>query len=523
MELITVKEASYWASEYCNREITPSNISYLIQYGRIRKIGENGETLVDKNELLRYYKANDSIKFEWTKKLGKDLNWHLSFSNLKESERTKHVHRLHPYKGKFIPQLVEYFLDEHVDEFKKEVYFNPGDIVLDPFSGSGTTLVQANELGIHAIGIDISPFNTLIGNVKVSRYNMSLLSDEISDITMKLHQFINESGISAFQEELDKQLNNFNKTYFPSPEYKVQVLKGEIDESIYGSSKAKEFEVLYNCLVKLFNIDLEPQKTSTFIGKWYFKSVRKEIEFINKLIDHVEDGNIKNVLMVILSRTARSCRATTHFDLATLKEPVYSTYYCHKHGKICHPLFSIESWWKRYSRETLVRLNTFNNVRTNTMQLCLTGDSRNIDIYNSLNEQKSPLADLIKNKGINGIFTSPPYVGLIDYHDQHAYAYDIFKFERNDTLEIGKMALGQGPKARGMYVDSISEALINCSKYLVDDYNVFIVANDKYNLYPSIVQKANMKIVNQYKRPVLDRTERDKGAYSEIIFHCKRS
>jgi hypothetical protein len=272
----------------------------------------------------------------------------------------------------------------------------------------------------------------------------------------------------------------------------------------------------------LFNIDLESQKTSTFIEKWYFKSVRKEIEYINNLIDHIEDENIKNVLIVILSRTVRSCRATTHFDLATLKEPVYSTYYCHKHGKICHPLFSIESWWKRYSRETLVRLNEFNNVRTNTMQLCLTGDSRNINIYNSLNEQKSPLADLIKNKGINGIFTSPPYVGLIDYHDQHAYAYDIFNFERNDDLEIGKMALGQGPKARKLYVESVSSAFINCSKYLVDDYNVFIVANDKYNLYPSIVQRANMKIVNQYKRPVLDRTERDKGAYSEIIFHCKK-
>jgi len=40
------------------------------------------------------------------KKLGNDL----TFSNVKESERTKHVHRLHPYLGKFIPQLVEVFL-----------------------------------------------------------------------------------------------------------------------------------------------------------------------------------------------------------------------------------------------------------------------------------------------------------------------------------------------------------------------------------------------------------------------------
>jgi len=63
--------------------------------------------------------------------------------------------------------------------------------------------------------------------------------------------------------------------------------------------------------------------------------------------------------------------------------------------------------------------------------------------------------------------------------------------------------------------------LINCKKFLVEDYDVFLVANDRNNLYPRIAEMAGMKIVNQYKRPVLNRTERDKGAYSEIIFHLK--
>jgi DNA modification methylase len=159
-ETFTIQDASVWASKHIGKDVTPSNISYLINYGRIKKRGENGNIVVAKKDLIDYYKTIPNEK-DWKKKLGNDLNWALSFEKYKESQTTKHVHRLHPYKGKFIPQLVEYFLDDHTDKFKTEVFFKKDDIILDPFCGSGTTLVQSNELGIHAIGVDISKFKSL--------------------------------------------------------------------------------------------------------------------------------------------------------------------------------------------------------------------------------------------------------------------------------------------------------------------------------------------------------------------------
>jgi len=129
----------------------------------------------------------------------------------------------------------------------------------------------------------------------------------------------------------------------------------------------------------------------------------------------------------------------------------------------------------------------------------------------------------MQSQKIKGIFSSPPYVGQIDYHEQHAYAYDLFGFERKDELEIGPLYKGQGLEAKKFYVEGISQVLLNAKKFLADNFNVFLVANDKWNLYQQIAEKAGMQIVNQFKRPVLNRTERDKNPYSEIIFHLQNS
>ena len=273
-------------------------------------------------------------------------------------------------------------------------------------------------------------------------------------------------------------------------------------------------------MIKKHNIKLLQGDRDGFLNKWFLDNVRKEIDFVYEQIKKIDDDNIKNIMYIILSRVMRSCRATTHADLGTLKEPMTTTYYCSKHGKICKPLFSIFKWWQTYSNDTIKRLIDFDSLRTDSKQWCISGDSRTIDIIKEIDDDSS-LSSLIKRQKIRGIFSSPPYIGLIDYHEQHAYAYELFNLKRNDDLEIGPLYKGHGLKAQQSYIDSISQVLNNCKKYLDDDYDIFLVANDKYNLYPTIAQQSDMQIVERYKRPVLNRTEKDKGAYAEIIFHLK--
>lgn len=518
----TIKEAALWATEYLQRNVSNANISYLINYGKVRKYTRNGAVVIMKDELEQYYQSYHAQRqVEWKDKLGDDLNWALSFDNLPEKETTKHVHRLHPYKGKYIPQLVKYFLDGHTDEFKDSVYFQKGDIVLDPFAGSGTTLVEANELGINAIGVDISSFNAMIDNCKLAKIDLAILTQHIQNITSRLKIFIANSNVLEFEEKLLQRLNEFNNKYFPVPEYKYKVARKEIDPKIYGEEKAAEFLPTYNQLVDEYGIQLRQKKQDTFLGKWFTQQIRNEIEFVYAQIKEIEDKAMHDMLCVILSRTMRSCRATTHADLATLKESVTTTYYCGKHGKICKPLFSILKWWETYSKDTVQRLREFSELRTNTFQHCLVGDSRTIDIVNEVCKIDQSFGHQLQEQKIKGIFSSPPYVGIIDYHEQHAYAYDLFGLSRHDDLEIGPLFKGQKLEAQLSYIDGIAAVLNNCKRFLVEDYDIFLVANDKYNLYPRIAAAAGMKIVEQIKRPVLNRTERDKGAYCEIIFHLK--
>lgn len=57
-DLFSIKEASEWAAKYLNKKVTPSNISYLVQHGRIEKCIQNGTVFIQKQDLARYYDSH---------------------------------------------------------------------------------------------------------------------------------------------------------------------------------------------------------------------------------------------------------------------------------------------------------------------------------------------------------------------------------------------------------------------------------------------------------------------------------
>ena len=375
---------------------------------------------------------------------------------------------------------------------------------------------------MHAVGVDVSKFNAMISNLKLTRVDLEKLKEDALLVANAIASDDLGQRARKFEVVLLEELSKFNAKHFARGRFRRDVRSGTIDEKGYGTVKASEFMWRYYSLAEEYGVNCSiPDDAENFMDSWYHKSELSEIRAAEACIADIDDAAIRDVLRLILSRTIRSCRATTHSDLATLIRPVTETYYCGKHSQICKPLFSILNWWNRYSKDTSKRLSQFAKFRTNTDQFCLTGDSRTLDILNELSYSNPKLARTVRQKGVAGIFSSPPYVGMIDYHEQHAYAYELFGLPRNDDSEIGPLSSGRGRAARDAYVQGIADVLINCRQIMRDNWEVFLVVNDKFDLYPRIAEQAGMRIVKEYRRPVLNRAEGDKGVYGESIFHMK--
>ncbi len=145
------------------------------------------------------------------------------------------IHSLHPYPAKFPPQLPKTILKE----FSKK-----GETVLDPFCGSGTTLVEARLQGINAIGVDVNSLFCLLSKVKST--------------PLKINQI--------------KIIDNF-----------MEIISNESFKWKMGNKskvKVKEFEGLKH---------------------WFQLNVAEEITFILSEIEKLNDNDVKDFLKVVLS------------------------------------------------------------------------------------------------------------------------------------------------------------------------------------------------------------------------------
>jgi hypothetical protein len=311
--------------------------------------------------------------------------------------------------------------------------------VLDPFAGSGTTLVQALESGHDATGVDIAAFNALLMRVKTERYNLFTLEHELRDACARL-------------ETLEPK----------------RVARG----------------------------------TPAYVRRWFAPEAAAQLLGFRSWIPDYEHAD---VLKVVLARAARSARLTTHFDLDFPRTPQTEPYWCYKHKRECRPVQRADHFLRRYALDTLARVHAFARVRARGRTASvLHGDARELELG-------GPYA---------GVVTSPPYPGLIDYHEQHRYAYELLGLEDRGTFELGR---GATKRAIAEYTEGVARVLERSAASLRRGARVVVVVNDRRDLYPEIFERAGLRLEHRVRRHVNRRTGRRAGEYFEDVLVARKS
>jgi len=247
---------------------------------------------------------------------------------------------------------------------------------------------------------------------------------------------------------------------------------------------------------RIESLGLRRRRLSGYLREWYAPNAAAELLDFGELIPEYRHGD---VLRVILSRAARSARRAAHFDLEAPKTPQRGEYWCHKHRRNCRPVESALGFLRRYTLDTPARIEEFARVRgTEREATVLHGDARELELGGTY----------------DGILTSPPYPGLIDYHEQHRYAYELLGLEEFRELELGK---GSSRAALRAYVEGVAAVFANVRGSLRPGAPFVIVINDRRDLYPEILGRAGLAIQARYRRHVNRRTGRRAGEFFEDV------
>lgn len=151
------------------------------------------------------------------------------------------THGIHAYKGKFYPQLAKSLFNL--------ADLRPGDVVLDPFAGSGTVLLEAYLNGLRGVGLDLNPLA-----VKIARAKTSVLADDPFVVDRLLKRFEDRlqelrpkrDWASVFDPIVHEEL----KSWFPAPVLqKLAAIMQEV--TTLPDAKLREFiEVVLSSIVR---------------------------------------------------------------------------------------------------------------------------------------------------------------------------------------------------------------------------------------------------------------------------------
>ena len=324
--------------------------------------------------------------------------------NFIENSKDAHPsHKVHSFPAKFPPQLPRKFILELTD---------PGDIVLDPMMGSGTTVLEAFLEGRQAIGFDIDPLAMLLTKVKTTAYDVA----ELSVIGSRI-------------------LKEARKTFHLYPD----LLKSE---------KSRRFD----------------SKTLEFVDYWFADEVQLELLALSTEIEKISSSGIRDFFKLIFSSIiiTKTGGVSYALDLAHTRPHKAKTIFS-KNGEV---LVGDENETKRHLVKILRSpLDEFEKKFNQNLRGVLTSTPSNVSPVTSFGSAQF-LA--LPSNSVDLVVTSPPYASnAIDYMRAHKFSLVWFGFSIDELTEKRKTYIGSEGFANLPDVelpDSVENIVVELSK-----------------------------------------------------------
>ncbi len=234
-----------------------------------------------------------------------------SILNILTNNVTAYTHGFHKYPAKFIPHIPKWAIAKYLVVHKDKT-------ILDPFCGSGTTLVEGMLAGHNVIGIDIDPLSCLIAKVKTTPVDTSKLN-EISNWLIKR---IKTKKIGEFKPQCETIGHWFPKETVDKLSI-IRTLINQIPEAFGDSKSIKDIQhlliICFSSIIRRVSYaDNESQKT--YVSHTKIKIPEEPLalfisqldlfkERITKFSKYVR-GKLKNQII---------CASSTEFMKAKLK------------------------------------------------------------------------------------------------------------------------------------------------------------------------------------------------------------
>ena len=225
-------------------------------------------------------KINDLDLKNW-----KDLNEIITDSLWIIDKRYNENGHVSGFWGNFVPQIPYQFIQR---------YTKKGDLVLDPFSGGGTTLIEARRLGRDALGFEI--------NAQTCQVTQQILNDAErflkNNTTAKAYLTCGDSTSIDFNKELQKIGRKKAQLIILHPPYWDIIKFGQEDNNLSNAKTLDSFLEKFQLIVrKSVDVLEKGHYLATVIGDKYENGELVPLGFYTMQVAQKEKLKLKSIIV----------------------------------------------------------------------------------------------------------------------------------------------------------------------------------------------------------------------------------